>query len=655
MKKISAIFLGLILTVSVFAQQKYDADATIMTIDGRKITKGEFERIYHKNNNSSDIKSVNDYVDLFVDFKLKVIDAENRGMDTLPKFKKELEGYVRQLEKPYLTDSAVDARLINEALERSKYDVRVSHILISVKKTATPQDTLKAYNKIKSIYNRIKKGESFETLAKKYSDDKYTAVKGGDLGYFTVFQMVYPFESAAYNTPVGKMSKIFRTRFGYHILKVTDKRPAYGEVKVAHIMLSVPKDADSTKKAEIKAKIDKIYKELKTGADFAELAKKYSDDKGSAKRGGELQWFGTGRMVPEFELAAFSLKHKGDFTKPIQTPYGWHIIKLLDKKAPKNLSENKEEVKSKLSKNNRAKQSYFAVLARIKKEYGYKENINELKKIMHFYDKNVLEPEVIELTDSIIDTYTNKLMTIGDSTYLVRDFMKFLKKAHSDMRRDNPAPYIYRKFQEFSEKKIFDYERKQLPIKYPEFKYLVKEYHDGILLFDLTDKMVWTKAIKDTAGLREFYEKHKNKYMWGERTHAYIFTVPERYAKKAKKIAKKSTGLTVKEITDKLYKLAKKDTSANFLVEEKKLSKGDNETIDKANPEKGSIVDLENKDGVVKFAYIIEKLPPMPKELSEIKGLMTADYQNYLEKEWVKDLRKKYTVKINQDVLKSVK
>ena len=652
MKKIYLLFLGLIFAFASFAQEQYNDDAVLMTIDGRKITKGEFSRIYHKNNNNSDIKSVDDYVDLFVNFKLKVIEAENRGMDTLPKFKNELQGYVRQLEKPYLTDSAVDARLINEALERSKYDVRVSHILIKLKTGATPADTLKAYNKIKSIYNRIKKGESFETLAKKYSDDTYTAVKGGDLGYFTVFQMVYPFESAAYNTKKGEMSKIFRTRFGYHILKVTDKRPAYGQVKVAHIMISVPKDADSTTAAKAKEKIDKIYKDLKSGKDFATLAKEYSDDKGSAQRGGELSWFGTGRMVPEFELAAFSLKHKGDITKPVKTPYGWHIIKLIDKKEPKSLDDNREFVKSKLSKDNRAHQSYYAVLERLKKEYNYKDYINKLKSIIKYYDGESLDYH--ELNDSIINLQTDKLMEFGDTVFYVKDFMYFLKETGNDIRRKKPAPFIYRKFKEYSEKMLFDYERKQLPKKYPEFKYLVQEYHDGILLFDLTDKMVWSKAIKDTAGLRKFYEKNKNKYMWGERKLAMVYTVPEKYAKKARKIAAKSEKLSVKEITDKLYKLAKKDTSAKFLVEEKKFSKGDNELIDKANIDKG-IVELENKDGLVKFAYIIKKLPPMPKELSEVRGLMTADYQNYLEKEWIKELRKKYKVEINEKVLKSVK
>ncbi len=654
MKRLSLIALFLIFyTVVSFAQKaNNDDDKVLMTIGNTKVTKGEFSRIYHKNNSNSDVKSVNEYLTLFENFKLKVIEAENQGLDTLKKFKRELDGYIRQLEKPYFTDSTVDERLIKEAYERSKYDVRVSHILLKVKPDAIPADTLKAYKKMKSILASINSGKiTFEEAAKKNSVDTYTAVKGGDLGYFTVFQMVYNFESAAYNTEVGKMSKIFRTKFGYHILKVTDKRPAFGEVKVAHIMIAVPSNADDKTKKEAVDKVNDIYAQLQKGSDFAELAKKYSDDKGSATKGGELSWFGTGRMVPEFEIAAFGLKNKGDYTKPVKTSFGWHIIKLIDKKEPKSLEDQKEYVKSKLSKDARAKQSRTAVIKRLAKEYNRKVFNKELKVLFKYYDNKALDN--VKLNDSIAKTYTNVLMTLGDTTIYVKDFAHYLRRfAGKDVRVDNPDIFVYNKFKHYSDDVVIAYERTKLAEKYPDFKYLVKEYHDGILLFDLTDKMVWSKAVKDSAGLAEFYNKTKNKYMWGDRLDVSLYTVPVKYYKKSLKIAKKSLPAT--DAYNELNKLAKKDTSAIFVVEDVKLSRGDNEKIDNAGVEKG-IVELENADGVVKYAYIKGKLAPMPKELNEIKGLMTADYQNFLEKEWIKELRNKYKIEVNKDVLNSIK
>jgi len=654
MKRLSLIALFLIVYgVVTFAQEaKNDDNLVLMTIGDKKVTKGEFSRIYHKNNSNSDVKSVNEYLTLFENFKLKVIEAENQGLDTLKKFKRELDGYVRQLEKPYFTDSIVDERLIKEAYERSKSDVRVSHILIKVSPDAVPADTLKAYKKIKSILSSIKsKKVTFEDAAKKNSVDSYTAVKGGDLGYFTVFQMVYNFESNAYNTKIGEVSKIFRTKFGYHILKVTDKRPAFGEVKVAHIMIAVPSKADEAKKKEAIVKINEIYAQLQKGGDFGELAKKYSDDKGSATKGGEINWFGTGRMVPEFEVAAFSLKNKGDYTKPVKTSFGWHIIKLVDKKEPKSLEDQKEYVKSKLSKDARAKQSRTAVIKRLAKEYNRTVFLKELKPLYKFYDKKAIDNFV--LTDSIAKTFNNILVTAGDTTIYVKDFAHYLRRfAGKDVKSDNPEIFVYNKFKNFSDDVVINYERTKLKDKYPDFKYLVKEYHDGILLFDLTDKMVWSKAVKDTTGLEAFYNKTKEKYMWGDRLDVTYYTVPAKYYKKAQKVAKKA--LLAEDAYQELNKIAKKDTAAVFIVEDKKISRGDNEKIDNAGVESG-IVELENADGVVKFAFIKSKLGPMPKELNEIKGLMTADYQNYLEKEWIKELRNKYKIEVNKDVLNSIK
>jgi len=652
MKKLGILLLIVFTLTISFAQEtkEYNDDAVLMTIGGKEITKGEFIRIYHKNNNSTEQKSVTEYLELFENFKLKVIEAENLGLDTLPTFRRELDGYTRQLEKPYFTDSLIDEKLKQEAIDRSKFDVRAKHILIKVSSDAVPSDTLKAYNKITMIYNKIKAGENFDTLAKEYSDDKYSAVNGGDLGYFTVFGMVYPFESAAYNTEIGKTSNIFRTQFGYHILMTTDKRPAHGEVKVAHIMIAVPNNADDKTKKDAETKINDIYKKLQAGEEFAKLAEEFSDDKGSAKKGGELNWFGTGRMVPEFESAAFSLKNKNDYTKPIKTSFGWHIIKLIDKKDAKSLEEQQEYVLSKISKDARMNQSKEAVLKRLKKEYNYKAYTKRLTPFFKYFDEQ--SKEKYEWTNPELETLKAPLIELGDTVFTQADFLIYMRRFTRKKLTKTPDLYVFNAFKTFSDNEIIKYERSKLTSKYPDYKYLLKEYHDGILLFNLTDQVVWSKAVKDTVGLQEYYQKHKEKFMWGERLNITDYTIPTKYYKKAIKIVNK--GLNAADALVELKQLAKKDTSAIFIVEDKKITKSDNEKVFAAKKEKG-IVEISKNDETVNLVYIKNKIAPEPKELDKVKGLMTADYQNYLEKEWIKELKAKYKIEVNQDVLNSIK
>lgn len=652
MKKLGTLLL-IVLTITIsFGQETktYGDEAVLMTIGETEITKGEFVRIYNKNNNSTEQKSVSEYLELFENFKLKVIEAEGLGLDTLPTFIRELDGYTKQLEKPYFTDSLIDENLKKEAIERSKFDVRAKHILIKVTQDALPKDTLIAYNKIKIVYNKLKAKEDFDALAKKYSEDTYSAPNGGDLGFFTVFGMVYPFESAAYNTKIGETSNIFRSQFGYHILKTIDKRPAHGEVKVAHIMVVVPNNADEKAQAVAKTKVDGIYNKLQEGQDFAELALEFSDDKGSAKKGGELNWFGTGRMVPEFETAAFSIQNKEDYTKPIKTSFGWHIIKLIDKKDAKSLEEQQEYVLNKISKDARMLQSKDAVLKRLKKEYNYKAYTKRLTPFFKYFDE--FAKEKYEWDNPELDTYHAPILEIGDTILTQANFVLYMRKYSRKNLTNTPSLYVFNEFKKYSDIEIIKYERTKLTGKYPDYKYLLKEYHDGILLFNLTDEIVWSKAVKDTVGLQAFYEKHKEKFMWGDRLDITDYTVPSKYYKKAAKIAKK--GLNANEALIELQKLAKKDTTAIFIVKDKKITRSDNEKAFDANTEK-TIVEITNNDGTINFVYIKGKIAPEPKELNKVKGLMTADYQNYLEKEWIIELREKYKIEVNQDVIKSIK
>lgn len=357
--KLSALLLFLVLVFDAYSQ--VDNSATLMSIAGKPVTVGEFMSIYQKNNvrgEAIDKKSMDDYLDLFINFKLKVLQAEQLGLDTVSSFIKELDGYRDQLAKPFFTDEATLNSLIQEAYERKKLDLRASHIYFRVKPDATAQDTLNSFNKAMEAREKILKGERFDKVVMEYSEDpsakdreataQHPFMKGnkGDLGYFTVFDMVYPFETAAYNTQVGQVSKPIRTDYGFHVINVTDRIPALGDFVVAHLFLGIPKGANAADSAKVKSKIDSLYTQLKAGAKFEDLVKIYSEDKGSSSKGGVLPKRGVNRLMPEFIAAIANIPNVGDFSVPVLTPgYGWHIVKLVERKPIGTFDEEKVDLK----------------------------------------------------------------------------------------------------------------------------------------------------------------------------------------------------------------------------------------------------------------------------------------------------------------------
>lgn len=638
--------------------QNDNSKKTLLSIDNKKISVGEFERIYKKNNEnpSYDKVSIREYLELFIHFKLKVIDAEKKGMDTLTPFKTEMQGYRNILEKPYLTDKKTDEELIKEAYERMKWNIKASHILISCPENASPEDTLKAYEKIKYIRTQaIKNNVNFTNLAKKYSDDPSAKQNNGSLGYFTVFQMVYPFESAAYNTKKGEISNILRTRFGYHILKVDDKKANQGSIKVAHLMLAIPYSANKTKQNTAKEKVYQIYDSIIKGADFSTMVKKYSDDMGTKQKGGELPYFEIGRMVPEFEKAAFTIKKIEDYSKPVRTNYGWHIIKLLDLKPIESFDKVEKYIKDRVAKDMRAGKGRKNLIAKLKKEYNFKENRDN---ITVFY--KLIEKEKQNINCKPIETLQKTLFTLLNDNikYKQIDFCKYL----SDNKKYYPqnittSALVNNAYEKYKENKIIAFEKTQLEKKYPEFKYLLQEYHDGILLFNLSDQEVWSKATNDTLGIEKFYNQHKNNYLWGKRTLSTIYTFNNKkylpkIEKLAKKIAKKNENIN-KEIEKFKTKINKKDTNFELKAVQNKYLQGDNQWIDKLKKTKGLSNPIE-ENGNIKLIYINGEVPPEPKLINEARGLIIADYQNELEKNWIKKLKQKYKVEINEKVLKEI-
>lgn len=619
---------------------------TLLKLGDRRISKTEFERIYKKNNNQTtpgDKKNVEEYLELFINFKLKVIEAENLKMDTSKAFIDELAGYRKQLAKPYLTDGKIDERLLQEAYDRAQWDIKAAHILIKCDENAAPADSLKAYQKAQKARERILKGEDFESVAKQLSEDPSAQQNGGTLGYFTVFNMVYPFETGAYNTPVGEISMPVRSKFGYHVIKVLDRRANQGEIKVAHIMVAVPKNSPEEQQKSMKDKIFTLFDSLQAGKDFALLAQKYSDDRASAQRGGELPQFGTGRMIPEFESAAFKLQNVGDFTPPVQTSYGWHLIKLLEKHPLGTFAELKNKFKGNIAKDQRAAKGREATIENLKKEYKLTIDSKRLADFYPIADSGIYKGN---WDVNKAQKLTKDLFTLDGEAFNQQDFAKYLAGNRVLGKFTNFNEAINKALKLYTDKVVMEYEDSRLEVKYQDFRDLMQEYHDGILLFELTDKMVWSKAVQDTTGLKEYYEANKQNYMWGERFKGLYYTCQdEKVMKKVQKMLSKNGQ---KPFTDaEILKNFTKDTIKLITATEGTYAQGDNEIIDFYIWNTGKHIKPANEF----IVSLGEKLAPMPKLLDETRGLVIADYQNKLEKEWIESLRQKYPVQLFKEAL----
>ncbi len=624
-----------------------------MTINDKKITQSEFLQIYLKNNPDPkyDKASLDEYMELFTKFKLKVAEAEALGYDTIPKLVKELDGYKNQLALPYLVDSAKNESLIKEAYERTKNEIKASHILIKTNPNASPEDTLKAYNKIMLLKKRIENGEDFAMVAmgKDGSEDPSVTSNGGNLGYFTAFQMVYPFEDAAYTTPIGKISNPFRTRFGYHIVKVVDKREARGTITTAHIMVSVSKTATGETVDAAEAKINEIYELLENGENFEDLVVRYSDDPSSNKMKGVLPAFGTGattRMVSEFEEAAFNLEKDGDYSKPLRTDYGYHIIKRISLTPVASFDEMKNSLESKVAKDERSKSTQDSFVAKLKKEYKY---VDKTKKSLKWFEEHVDSNYYKGNMDISSLKTNNALFTMDGKEFKQQDFAKFIQFQGRRSQQESPKNVIAKQYKIWEKQTILDYEESKLASKYPAYKALTSEYHDGILLYEIMSDKVWNKAMKDTTGLKAFYESNKADYQWGKRISATIYECNS------------------SDVANDVFKLAKIDTMSSSKItrkinKESELNVRDKEgkfELDKItylngrsfNPGLNAPYEFDGKFYVIKVSEI---MAPGQKEFSEAKGSITSDYQTYLEKEWLKELKEKHPITINKEALYSV-
>lgn len=628
MRQVVALILVLLCSVNFISAQD---EEILLTIGDTKISKAEFERIYKKNNQNlfdeADRKTPKEYLDLFIDYKLKVIEAENLKMDTSQVFKEELAGYRKELAAPYLTDIKYNEKMVQELYDRMKKEVNASHILLRVDQNATAEEADKVLERIKEIRQEIINGKDFGEAAAEYSEDPSAKANKGNLGYFSAFQMVAPFENAVFSLEEGEISEPVRTSFGYHLIKVHDIRDNQGEMKVAHIMKMFPQGMKSDYKAKLKAEIDSLYNKLENGSDFAELARKYSDDKRSASQGGEMPLFSAGRMIPEFAEPAFALENKGDYTEPVETRYGYHIIKKLDHRPVPSFEDAKADIENRIKRDPaRSVNSKKSFIQKLKKEYDFSENSENISRLK---GKNIGDE---------VSNQENVLFTLSGNDYIVEDFLNYIEKSGK-----KEGSYLVN-YGSWVDDEITEYENNRLEEKYPEFRYLINEYHDGILLFNIMEEKIWNYAAKDSAGLQEFYDKYKDKYMWDKRFKGSVIEVEN---DSVRQVAEKyfAADMTNAEISDML-------NQDKQLIEIKvgAWEKGTNPVVD-YYVWNGPEPDDFNPELTFVRGDVI---PPEPKSLDEARGLYISDYQNYLEKQWLKKLRKKYKIKVNKKLLKTI-
>ncbi len=646
------------------AQSKLDKQV-LMTIGDQDITVKEFSDVYYKNNLKSDViekKTVDEYLELFTTFRMKVMEAERQKLDTSAKFQKELAGYRKQLAKPFMSSDDISDELLQEAYQRKLKDIRASHILVRCDKNALPSDTLKAYNKAMDIRKKaIAKDADFGALADQYSDDP--SAKGmkatdqtparpgnhGDLGYFTVFDMVYPFETGAYNTKEGEISMPVRSDFGYHIIKVQSVTDAMGSVQAAHIFLQLPFDASTEDETAMKQKADNIYKELmaQNGKNWNEMVRQYTDDKGTVSRNGALSSFTVSRIVPEFIEACKSLEID-QIAKPVRTNYGYHIIKLLSKSGVGSFEKESKGLSERIEKDQRSKKSEEVVLKQVKNEYKFKQYDKNLEAFLATIDSTILRKEYEPSTEVDMNA---ALFSLEGNPTKVEDFVAYIKANMTMQKYVTPATYGYQLYENFRNETILNYADAHLEDKYPEFKALVQEYKDGIMLFDLMDREVWDKAVKDTVGLMEFHERNASKYMWGDRVQASIITVT-RLESLPKVKALLDSGIEL----DSLRNAIKRDSINYAFVRKGYYQKGDNQYVDQTEWKAGVRNEISSTvDQSTTIVCIREVRGPEQKTLKEARGLVTSDYQVELEKKWVQSLKERYPVKINEKVLDKVR
>jgi len=641
MKKKPFIISALACAAILSASASKNADPVLMTINGKDVRQSEFEYLYHKNNlQQLAPQSIDEYIEMFIVYKLKVADAEAAGLHQTDAFTKEFNGYCAELSRPYLRDSIVEKRLVEEAYARMATSRKVSHIMLPLGSTYDEKEANRM--KLDSIRTAIVNGSAdFGEMAVRYSSDRSARVNNGSMGYINVNSYPYPFEKTAWETPVGEISPVIEDApFGFHIIRVEDQRPNPGKVEARHI-LKLTNGLSEEEGAAKKAQIDSIYNLLANGGDFDAIARAESEDTGSAANGGRLGWFGPGEMVKEFEDAAFGLKD-GGISAPFKTAYGYHIVQTLAHRGIGTLAEESERIKAAISRDMRSVMPETERMAQLKAELGVKIDSTGLMQARSRMtgDSPAEQLRSLQADNSLIATVGNRTISIGDViNYIPSNVLEGANDAFTVLNSG-----LENKINET----VVEETRKNLAENNSEYRNLTNEYRDGILLFEISNRNVWERSTSDTEGLQKFFSANRAKYTWDKPHYKgyVIFATNDSIAGEAQKY------LAANQVeNDSLVSVMRANYGRNIKIEKVVTGKGENAIVDNV-AFNGERPEAPGR-WTAWFGYA-GRVIDTPEEANDVRGAVASDYQQQLESEWIKDLRKKYKIKLNKKALKAL-
>lgn len=623
---------------------------TLFTYGTRTVSKEEFLKAYNKNNTETapSEQSYRDYLDLYIRFKIKVQAALEARLDTLPSQQAELAAFRNQVVESFMNDEASINVLVEEAIERSKKDIHVAHIFIAAPPSATSEQVQQAQKKANEAWARLQSGDDFTKTALAYSEDPAVKTNKGDLGFITVFSLPYAMETLVYNTPVGKFTSPLRSRNGYHLFKVIEARKAIGKLRAAQILLAFTPDATDAEKQATAKKADSLYNALQQGADFKELAAAFSNDNLTFQTGGEMMAFGIGRYTPAFENAAFGIAQDNEIAPPVLTEFGYHIIKRLQRiPVPEDKSNKQwqEETKQQILQSDRLEVARKVLYKKILQVAGFKKLPVNAQSLSAFAD-NIIQNKKAPLPAGI--TANTPLFTLGKQTFRVKEWQPYLETVRDieDLRAGKTNAQL---LEQFIEQTAFDYYREHLEAYNKDFAYQLNEFKEGNLLFEIMQRNIWDKAAADTIGLEKYYNAHKNNYWWEASADAIILTA--------------ATEATAEDARKKLeadyhsWKKLMETSDGAIQADSGRFELAQIPVAERTNFQPGLITaPVKNEtDNSRTFAYIVKVYRDRePRSFADARGFVINDYQTALEDQWIAELKKKYPVKVNEAVVKTL-
>lgn len=644
--KIAKILTALLIGTAATAAAQ--TDPTLMTVDGRDIKLSEFEYLYNKNNAQQvEPQTLESYLRLFTDYRLKVADAQHAGLDTTATFRAEYAKYRDDLARPYLRDPEVVAQLEREAYDHHLRSVTVSHIMLP----AMMPDGRSGKVMADSILQAIRSGETtYEAAAMANSIDNPSKVRGGLMGTVIAGRFPYPFEKASFDTQVGEISEPVNSGFGWHIIRVESTQPNLGEVHASHILLSTRGLSDANK-AAARARIDSIYTLAKGGEDFALLARQYSQDPGSAQRGGDLGWFAQGMMVQPFDSIAFAMA-PGEISEPFATDFGYHIIHKTGSRPVGTFDSLRETITKQIESDARADLPVQATLRALAARTGSMVNQSSLEALETILKADALADTVSAETAAYINSNIMPAFTVGGTVTSVASALAD-SPVIPGMNKQMALSSINKAINTAYDRALFLLAADLLESENTEYRNLLREYRDGILLFDISNRNVWDRATKDTKGLKRYFKANRKKYAWdAPKFKSFVIFAPNDSVLALAKAYTDSIG-TKAIAADQLSAQMRQRFGRDIKVERVLAAKGENAITDYLAFD-GPKPETPNKRWPAYYAFQ-GRIIPAPEEAADARGAVVADYQADLEQQWLKALRKKYKVTVNREVLDQLK